>query len=134
MQCKYAFLCDYAQDSGGKVHAIGIGWDTIFAGALPATHPSMCFVASLHGSVAESGTKQIELRLIDADGENVIPPIEAQLPFEVQPPRLEGTINLVVQLAGIQLPKLGAYAIHMLSQGHEMTSVSFRVVSAPTTA
>jgi hypothetical protein len=94
----------------------------------------MCFVAALHGSVAESGTKQIELRLIDADGENVIPPIETQLPFEVRPPRLEAIMNLVVQLAGIQLPKPGGYAIHLLAQGHEMTSVSFRVAESPTTA
>ena len=34
MECRYTFLCDYAERER-KLHAIGIGWDTIYAASLP---------------------------------------------------------------------------------------------------
>jgi hypothetical protein len=34
MECQFAFICDFAEQDG-KLHAIGIGWDAIFAPQLP---------------------------------------------------------------------------------------------------
>lgn len=132
MECKFAFICDYAQQDR-KLHAIGIGWEGLYAPVLPCLH-SMSFVASVRGTIVEAGTKTVALRLIDADGEDVLPPIEHQVTLEIKPPRLEGDINLVINLNGVQFKKYGPYAIHLVVQGNEMASVSFNVLEALTTA
>jgi len=133
MQRQFAFVCDYAEQDN-KLHAIGIGWETVYAANLPCIHPIMCFVAGLRGTLAEAGTKTISLRLIDADGEDVIPPMQHQMAFDIKPPLLEGNIHIVMNLVNIQFKKYGPYAIHLLVQGNEMGSVSFNVSEIPTTA
>ncbi len=137
MECKFAFLCDFAEESGGKLHAIGIGWDTIYARIPPggvSIHSMMTFVASIRGTIAESGTKEVMLRLIDADGEDVLPPQQQNIPFAVKAPQLSGNMNFVVQLGGVPFKKYGAYALHLLVQGNEMGPVVFNVSPLPTTA
>ena len=134
MRCNYSFLCDFAQETGGgKLNALGIGWSNIRASALPAIHPQMTFAASLSGTIAEAGTKKVELRLIDADGADVIPPVEVDLDFAVQEPALEGTLNLVLNLNGVQFPKYGQYAFHLVLQGNEIARAPFSVVAPPDT-
>ena len=133
MECKFAFICDYAQQDR-KLHAIGIGWKGLYAPYLPFLHPVISFVASLRGTIAEVGTKNVSLRLIDADGEDVIPPMRHQVALEIKPPLLENDINLVINLAGLEFKKYGSYAIHLVVQENEMASVSFSVLKPPTTA
>ena len=134
MDLKFAFIADYAQQSGGKLHAIGIGFDTIYASKLPATHPMLCFVAVIEGTIAESGTKDVSLSIIDADGGNLVPPIQQQIAFEVKPPQLVSKLQLVMQLGNLQIPRYGEYALHLVVQGNEMERVPFRVIEPPTTA
>ena len=134
MECQFAFISDYAQQQGGKLHAIGIGWDSIFASQLPAGPPSMSVVARLRGSIAEAGTKQVMLRLIDADGTDVIPPLEEQVPLAVPTGALEGVMALTFNLVGIQFAKYGPYGIHILVNGNEVAHLSFSVSKPPMTA
>jgi hypothetical protein len=134
MQLKFAFLCDYAEEAGGKLHAVGIGWDTIYARTLPVAHPMMCFVAVLKGTIAETGTKNLALRLIDADGNDVVPPLLQQAHFVVRAPALEGDIKYVAQLGSVQISKLGSYAVHLTVDGNELANVPFSVSAGPTTA
>lgn len=93
----------------------------------------MSFVARLKGTAAEKGSKETIIRLLDADGEDVVPPMQQQLGFEVQPPKLFGYLNIVVQLGGLQFKKYGSYAIHLVVQGNEMASVVFDVGLPPST-
>ena len=134
MRCDYAFLCDFAQESGGKLHALGIGWSAIQAQTLPVTHSQICFVASLAGTIAEAGTKEAEFRLIDADGADVIPPLTADLEFAVQEPALEGRLNIVFNLNRIKFPKYGQYAFHLVVQGNEIVRAPFSVTEVTPTA
>ena len=134
MRCDYAFICDFAQDSGGKVSAIGIGWETIFAPSVPVIHPQMSFVASLTGTIAEAGIKNVEFRLINADGGDVLPPMKMDLELVVQEPALEGRMNLVVNLNNIEFTKFGKYAMHLVVQGNEMARCSFSVISLTDTS
>ena len=133
MRCAYSFLCDFAQESGGKIHALGIGWTDIHAPSVPATHPQLSFVASLHGTIAEAGTKRVELRLIDADGADVMPRLEASLEFAVNAPATEGRMNLIFNLNGIEFPRYGQYAFHLVVQGNEMAQERFNVREPPAT-
>jgi hypothetical protein len=130
MEIEFAFLCDYAQQES-KLNAIGIGWDTIIAPELPVRHTIMTFVARLRGSMAEAGVKDIAIRIIDADGQDVIPPVQQQMEFNVQSPALFGFLNVVVQLGGLELRTYGAYAIHLLLSGNELARVAFQVSQPP---
>ena len=130
MEIEFAFLCDYAQQES-KLNAIGIGWDTIMAPELPVRHTIMTFVSRLRGSMAETGVKDVAIRIIDADGQDVIPPVQQQMQFNVQAPALFGFLNVVIQLGGLELRTYGAYAIHLLLSGNELARVAFQVVPPP---
>ena len=93
----------------------------------------LAFVARLRGTAAERGTKDVSISLLDADGSDVIPPMNQSLLFDVKPMTLGGNLNLVVQLAGLQFKKYGPYAIHLVVQGNQMASVGFSVTKPPTT-
>ena len=135
MECEFAFICDSAQQGAGvKLHALGIGWDTIYAPELPARLPTLSFVARLKASVAEAGTQDISIRLINADGGDVIPPIEQQIPFEVPSQALVGYLNVVINLNNLELKTYGAYALHLVANKHEMVHLSFNVSPPPTTS
>ena len=130
MEIEFAFLCDYAQQES-KLNAIGIGWDTIMAPELPVRHTIMTFVARLRGSMAEVGVKDVAIRIIDADGQDVIPPVQQQMQFNVQAPALFGFLNVVIQLGGLEFRGYGAYAIHLLLSGNELARVAFQVIQPP---
>lgn len=133
MDTDFAFICDYAEQDT-KLHAVGIGFDTIFATALPAIHPVVTFVARLRGSVAERGLKSLSLRLIDAEGQDVSPPVEGQMQFDVKPGQLAAAANVVIAMQGIQFTKWGEHAFHLLVQDREMARVPFSVSEPPTTS
>jgi hypothetical protein len=127
---EFAFLCDFAEQDR-KLHAVGIGWDQITARSLPHRQPNIGVVARLRGSIAEKGAKDISIRLIDADGGDVIPPIQQQVEFN--PNGLEGHVNVVVQMSNIPLNRYGPYAIHVLVHGEQKARLAFDLVEPPTT-
>jgi hypothetical protein len=131
MECEFAFLCDFAEQDR-KLHAVGIGWETIQAPNLPHRQPNMGIVVRLRGSVAESGTKDVSVRLIDADGQDVITAIHQQVSFE--PRGMEGHVNLVVQLTNVQFNVYGAYAAYVTVGGEQKARLPFTVVEPRTPA
>lgn len=133
LELEFAFLSDYAEQDR-KLHAVGIGWNTLYAQGVPTRHPHMTFVARLVGSVAEAGTKDYGLRLIDADGEDVLPPVAGQFAFEVKPGELSASATLIMNMVNVDFPKYGRYAIHLLVQGVEMKVIRFSVLEPPQTA
>lgn len=68
MQLDFAFLCDAATESAGKLFALGIGIDRLQVRELPARHARMTLVARLVFGATEQGVHAFELRLVDADG------------------------------------------------------------------
>ena len=59
MEVNFAFLCDYADQSGAKMTAIGIGFDTIYATRVPAVHALFFSVISLK---SRSGSPYLRIR------------------------------------------------------------------------
>lgn len=133
MVVDFAFVCDYA-DSGNKLAALGIGFDTIYAPQVPCIHPNFHLVLQLRSSVAEAGRKDVGIRLIDADGKDVIPPLSATMEVPPPPPgALDTHGRLVVGFGGIQFPAYGQYALHVVVQGNEVARMPIRVAQSPTT-
>lgn len=135
MHVDFAFLCDHAESSGPKLNALGIGIDTIFLADVPGRHTGFFFCASLAASAAEVGQKQLDIRLLGPDGQDVIPAFSGTIPIVAPPvPGKPSRSRLAVQFANIEFPSYGDYAVHLLMNGTEMTSVQFSVNPVPTTS
>lgn len=133
MEVNFAFLCDYADQTGGKLHALGIGIDTIYAAKTPATHRHFFAVIGLQFSSVEVGQKEVGVRLIDADGTNVVAPVDATV--NVEPPASgysyrSHRINLGFH--NVTFPNYGDYAVSWLVGGQEVKRVALRFASPPT--
>lgn len=133
MDVDFAFICDYAEP-GNKLSALGIGFDTIFAPQVPCLHPNFHLVAQVRASVAEAGDKAIVIQLVDADGKDVVPPLNGTLNVPPPPPgAIESTGRLVVGFAGVKFPKYSQYTLHVAVQGREMIRIPLRVAQPQTT-
>lgn len=127
MDVDFAFLSDAAQESGGKLHAIGIGVDSLVSPQLPASRPLLVVVVQVRYSVAEVGPKELTVRIVDADGGNIIPPIEAQAEFGEPQPGMAGVARYVIELAALAFDAYGDYAIHVAVGGHEVANLPLSV-------
>ena len=131
MEVDFAFLCDYA-DNSAKLHALGIGIDTLYAKQIPAAHPVMYAVIRLRFSSVEEGEKSFGMRVIDADGKAVVPPIDGTIRVEAPAPgRTAVTNTIAMALHGVKLESYGDYALSWLVQGTEVKRVQFKVTPPP---
>lgn len=134
MDIDFAFICDYAE-VGNKINGLGIGFDVIYAQQVPAVHPHFHLVAQIRASIAEIGDKEITIRLIDADGADVIPEIQGTFNIPAPPAgATESLGRLGVALNNIQFPRFTQYSLHVVVQGREMIRIPLRVAQPPTTA
>src|SRR5438128_8373688 len=65
-----AFLADAVQASGGKLHALGIGWQVIQTTAFPARHDRIGIGLIVRTVAAEAGQHTLTLTLLDPEGEH----------------------------------------------------------------
>ncbi len=126
MEVDFAFICDYADASGPKVNALGIGFDTIFSPTVPVKHPHFTFVAQLRASAAEVGTKDVAIRLIDADGRSLVN-IPGQVIVERPVQGVPSIQKLAVNFQGVEFPRYGDYALHLVVGGIDLHRVRIRL-------
>jgi hypothetical protein len=132
MEVNFAFLCDYADQSSPKMSAIGIGFDTIYAVKVPAVHPVFFAVISLKFSTTEVGQKRIGMRLIDEDGQNIIPPMDMTINVPPAPPgSLYRSQRIALAMQGVKFEKYGDYTISWLVEGQEVKTVDLKVTEPP---
>ena len=127
MDVDFAFLCDSAQESGGKVHALGIGIDGIFAPSVPATH-SVVLVAQFRYWASEAGTRAMAVRLIDADGHS-LSAAEGQIAFGDPGDSPTGVARVLLTLAALPFERYGDYAIHIAIADGEPVRLPLRVMA-----
>ena len=132
MEVDFAFVCDYA-DVSGKINALGIGFDTIYAREVPVRPRTFYLVAQLRMSVAEAGTKEVEFHLIDAEGADVIPPLKKKVEIPTPAGAFETKGRLAMAFNNIEFPRYGVYSLHLVIQGSEMVRIPLRVTPHPST-
>lgn len=133
MHHEFAFVCDYADDCGGKITAIGLGFDRIYAQHLPYIHPLFFFVAKVRATPAEVGEKEANILVLNEDGKKLF---DARGPLSVAMFE-KGTapsFQIVFRFEGFCFPDYGDYSLHLVLSGNEICSVPIRVVSPPSTA
>lgn len=132
MEVNFAFLCDYADQSGGKMGALGIGFDIIYSAKVPARHPVFFAVISIKFSVTEAGPKQVGMHLIDEDGKDVVPPLEATINVGSPAPGfLYRNQQIAMAMHGVTFPRYGDYAISWLLGGQEIKTIPVKVAPPP---
>lgn len=132
MKVNFGFLCDYADNTGGKLNAMGIGFDTIYANTVPATHRQMFAVVSIEFSSVEVGPKEVALHIINADGGQVIPPIARTLDVP-NPTRGYSfhTENVVIGIGDLTFPSYGDYSVVWLVGSTEVQRMNVKVAAPP---
>ncbi len=130
MKLDFAFICDYAEVAG-KINALGIGFDTIYAPSVPCKHSVFFLVIQLKANVVEAGEKNLEVRLIDEDGKDIIPVIKGK--FMVQKPAAgtESIGRIAVAFNNVEFPRYGSYSLHAVVEGLEMVDVPLRISPPP---
>lgn len=128
----FAFVCDYAEVTG-KINALGIGFDTIYAPNVPAKHPSFFLVLQLRANVVEAGEKNLEVRLIDEDGNDIIPTLRGKFDIPKTTGGTESIGRIAMQFHNIEFPHYGAYSLHAIVEGLEVVRVPLRVSPPPQT-
>ena len=129
----FAFICDYAEVSG-KINAMGIGFDTIYAPSVPIRHNLFFLVFQIRANVVEAGEKNMVVNIIDDDGKDVIPPLNGKIAIAKPAAGTESIGRVAMAFNGVVFPKYGSYSLHAVVDGHDMVNVSMKVSQPPKSA
>lgn len=127
MNTELTFLCDSATDDRGKLHALGIGIDSVQGDALPFTHPRFIVVCVVGYSSVEAGSKRLEIRLLDPDAQDAITPIEQDITFASRQGVLDSKARIIIEVNSVTFRSLGPHAFHVVIDNHEMARLPLSV-------
>lgn len=116
MEIEIFTLADFAQDNNSKLTIVGT-FDSIHSKQFPATHPSCSVACRLRFGIKEVGSHDFKLRLIDADGREMLKPVEGNINIGNPPNGQFASINIVVNFAQLQFGKPGRYSFELYVDG-----------------
>jgi hypothetical protein len=126
-----AFLADSVQAAGGKLHALGIGWQVIQVSAFPARHDRVGLGLIVRTTAEESGSHTLTVSLLDPTG---TPRTFGDRPaFEAAfaSPDGEGTATLALNLDGLVFEREGTHTFLLGIDGGEAVRLPFQVQTRP---
>ncbi|MGF1656421.1 MAG: hypothetical protein ACFCU3_05510 [Verrucomicrobiales bacterium] len=123
-----AALCDAATDYHGKLNILG-AFDTIFSQNFPAVHPHCCLALRMLFAKDEEGTRQLEVNLINADGQGMIPPVKIPVRVVVPDEVDAASQNVVINMQQLRFLEPGQYAFDITLDAIHRISIPLRVVS-----
>ena len=130
MNPDFYFICDFAEITG-KINALGIGFDTIYARSVPFKHPHFFLVIQLRANVVEAGEKMLEVRLIDEDGKDIIPTLRGKFIIQKPVSGTESIGRIAMAFNNVEFPQYGAYSLHTEIEGHEIVRIPLKVSPPP---
>ncbi|MBI3981722.1 MAG: hypothetical protein HY337_02340 [Gemmatimonadetes bacterium] len=130
METQLALIADGANISvDGKVNILG-EFDTLFAEAVPVRHPGFWFVAKLLLGGRDVGQKRLMLKLVDEDGNSVVPPLSLRLTIPLPGAEFTGDrwpLPVVLQVSSLLLPRFGAYVFELRTDDRVLAEVPLYV-------
>ncbi|NBR84577.1 MAG: hypothetical protein EBS84_16570 [Proteobacteria bacterium] len=127
MDVQIASLCDSAADYGGKLCLIG-AFDTILVRQFPAQHPFCSVALRIVFRDTDEGKHVLRVNLIDDDGQNLLPKIEAPIDIRLPENQFFASVNLVFNLQGMRFTKPGQYSIDITLDGTMMARIPLQVL------
>jgi hypothetical protein len=125
------FLADSVQAADGKLHALGIGWRVIQAGAFPARHDRIGLGLIVRTSPAESGPHTLSISLLGPDGAARRFGDGTAFEARFHTPDGEGSATLALNLDGLIFESEGEYTFVLAIDGRELRREAFRVQTRP---
>lgn len=113
MRVELFTLCDFAQaEPTGKMNLVGT-FDRIFAKEEPVKRSLFAVAARLRFEAHEEGARSVVLSFIDSDGQRVMPLLRAQFTVKLPPGEPSATLNYVMVIPQLKLPRFGDYQIDL---------------------
>lgn len=130
MELDLAVMADAANVSQeGKLNILGV-FDTIWARDFPVRHPAMVFVLRVRADFTDQGTHHLQVRLMDADGNQLF---KAEGPLQVPSaaPGRHTRPHIIMGLNGITFAKPGDYSFEVMVDDHHLKSIPLHLLRAP---
>lgn len=115
-------LCDAATADNGKLNILGV-FDAIRVKQFPAVLAHCAVAVRLRFFSLEQGEHHIEVRFIDADGKNVLPPAGGSIQVSLQDGQRTAAFNLVLNIPALKVETPGEYAMDLRVGGQGITSL-----------
>lgn len=129
------FIADHAEAVGGKLYANGACWDTLAVRELPAQHPHLSVGIAFHVAQHVSGrTHRIEVKLVDQDMQDVVPPLRGELTSRPRPDAEPGEISTAVMafnIINVRFSAEGSHSCLLYVDGTELARARFKVAVRP---
>ena len=84
-------------------------------------------MAQITFEAEEAGQKPLLIRVIDADGGNVIPPAEGSITLAAPEGSLSPVAHIVLELNMLTFPKFGMYSVEVMVGGESVASLPLEV-------
>jgi Family of unknown function (DUF6941) len=136
VELEYALLADAAQVSEGKTFILGGGVTILWRPQFPAPL-GVVLVAQLTYHRSEADTEHaLKVQVIDADGNAILPEIQAELhvggPAPGIPPNVPLGVPIIITFPPLPvLQRAGAYSVEILIDNRHVKSLSFAVAHSP---
>lgn len=128
MEIQAAVLCDSATDYRGKLCILGT-FDTIITPSLPSTHPHCSIALRIVFRDADEGVHRLKLRLINEDGQNILPNIEPEMHVKLPENVFFYSRNLIFNLQQIKFEQAGLYSIDVIIDETIVARIPLQVVA-----
>ena len=112
MEIEIFTLCDFAQDNSGKLTVVGT-FDGINSKQFPFVQGNFSVACRLRFAEKETGQHNMRLRFIDANGKELLQPIEGEMNIPKPTNGQYTTINLVFNFNQIKFEKAGRYSFEL---------------------
>jgi len=126
MRIEVFSLCDAATADAGKLNMLG-AFDTIWAAGSPAIHPQCAIALRVRFERIERGEHKVAVHFADMDGKHVIPPAQGVININFPDDQGSGSANLILNIQGLRLEKLGEYSIDLAIDGQQKASLPLLV-------
>ncbi len=126
MQIEIFALCDAATADFGKLNMLG-AFDTIWITKIPAVHPQCTIALRMRFERIERGEHKVAVNFVDIDGRNVIPPAQGAITINFPEEQSSGSANLILNIQGLKLERIGRYSIDLAIDGQQKASLSLFV-------
>jgi hypothetical protein len=127
MEIQVATLCDSAMDYNSKLCVLGT-FDTIGSRAVPIVHPQAALALRICFREQDAGSHTLSIRLIDADGNNSMQPLEAAIDIAIPEGTEFITRNMILNFQPLQFKEAGTYAFEVSVGGTTLASIPVRVI------
>ena len=130
MNIQVAVLCDAATEENGKLSLLG-AFDTIYAPQMPAVHPQCAVALRLTFLAGDEGHRKLGLIFVNADGHNIMPPIEMPVAVDLPDDAHFLTRNFIVNIQQLKFDEAGLYSVDIRFDDQSHSSIPLLIKQLP---